>query len=205
MIRINLLKPEKKEVLRAEEEFARAVPKEKEKRVNLLIYSLLIVIVVIGSLFYFLNRAISHEKNLLNQAREEKKQLAHIVKDLEEIQNKKFLIEKKIELVNQLKTEQESPVIMMDELSRNLPDWVWLTSIKYKENRVEIKGKSVSNNLIADYISALEASPYFRNVNLINSTQRRIKREVILEFTLTSDFTYGYEPEVEHASGEEKK
>lgn len=190
MIKINLLKPQKKEVVRPGEEIPEVRPGIRPERPNLIIYVFVVVFLLMGGLFYFQHRAINKEKDLLAKAREEKKKLEHIVKDLQELQNKKMLLEKKIELVNKLKSQQEAPVIMMDELSKNLPDWVWLTSVKFKSNKLEIKGKSLSNNLIADYISNLERSPYFANVNLVDSSQRKIGGEPVLEFTLTSDFGY---------------
>ena len=191
MIKINLLRPQKKEIIRPGEEVEEAIrPEIKREAKNYFIYSLLIVLVVIGGMFYFQNRAINNEKKLLQKAREERRKLAHIVKDLKELQQKKLLVERKIELINNLRAKQEAPVIMMDELSKNLPDWVWLTSLKFKANKVEIKGRALSNNLIADYITNLNRSPYFTNVNLIDSTQKKIKGEAILEFTLTSEFIY---------------
>ena len=191
MIKINLLRPQKKEIIRPGEEVEEAIrPEIKREAKNYFIYSLLIVLVVIGGMFYFQNRAINNEKKLLQKAREERRKLAHIVKDLKELQQKKLLVERKIELINNLRAKQEAPVIMMDELSKNLPDWVWLTSLKFKANKVEIKGRALSNNLIADYITNLNRSPYFTNVNLIDSTQKTIKGEAILEFTLTSEFNY---------------
>ncbi|MCP2621019.1 PilN domain-containing protein, partial [Candidatus Aminicenantes bacterium AC-334-E05] len=69
-------------------------------------------------------------------------------------------------------------------------DWVWLTSLKFSANKIEIRGRALSNNLIADYITNLNRSPYFINVNLIDSTQKRIGGEPVLEFTLTSEFIY---------------
>ncbi len=202
MIKINLLRPQKKEVIRPGEEIEEVIrPEVRKEAKNYFVYIILIAIIAIGGMFYFQNRAINHEKKLLERAREEKRKLAHIVKDLEELQKKKLLVERRIELINNLRAKQEAPVIMMDELSKNLPDWVWLTSLKFKSNRIEIKGRALSNNLIADYITNLNRSPYFTNVNLIDSTQKRIKGEVILEFTLTSEFNYQPYSEEKKAQG----
>ena len=60
----------------------------------------------------------------------------------------------------------------MDELSKRLPDWVWLNEVAYDSKNIQIRGNALSNNLIADYISNLENSPYFESVNLISSTQK---------------------------------
>jgi|Deesub1362B_J571_1020462.scaffolds.fasta_scaffold00300_12 Tfp pilus assembly protein PilN len=191
MIKINLLRPQKKEIIRPGEEIPEIVkPEVKKEAKNYFTYLIVIVIIIIGSLFYFQHQAIKKEKKLLAKAKEEREKLAHIVKDLEELQNKKLLVEKRIELINNLRSKQEAPVVLMDELSKNLPNWVWLTSLKFESNKIEIKGRALSNSLIADYITNLNRSAYFTNVNLIDSTQKKVKGEPILEFTLTSEFTY---------------
>ncbi len=46
-------------------------------------------------------------------------------------------------------------------MSRRLPDWVWLTEIIFDDKGIQIKGKALSNNLIADYISSLENSAQY--------------------------------------------
>lgn len=82
----------------------------------------------------------------------------------------------------------------MDELSKNLPDWVWLTEVDFKDYNLLIKGKSLSNNLIADYISNLEESQYFNNVDLISSTLREIRNNKYLEFSMNASFVFPYTP-----------
>jgi Tfp pilus assembly protein PilN len=72
----------------------------------------------------------------------------------------------------------------MDELSRRIPEWVWLSEVVYDDKGIQIKGRALSNNLISDYIGSLEASPQIMNVNLISSTQKTAKGDQYLEFSL---------------------
>ncbi|MFW6160032.1 MAG: PilN domain-containing protein, partial [Acidobacteriota bacterium] len=51
-------------------------------------------------------------------------------------------------------------------------------------------GRALSNNLIADYIFNLEESPYFQNIELISSTQRRERNDQFLEFALTLNYIF---------------
>lgn len=73
---------------------------------------------------------------------------------------------------------------VMDELSRRLPEWVWLTEAIYDAKGISIKGRALSNMLIADYISGLEASPQIINVNLIASTQKTTQGDQYMDFAL---------------------
>lgn len=186
MIRINLLKPEAKEI--KEGPFFPA-PEFKEKKkapVGSLILVLFIVIIVAA--FFLQKRAIDNERTLLQAAQEERNSLQYVVAKLEEVEKQKANLEKKINLITDLKSKQDMAVRIMDELSKNLPEWVWLTEATYDNQTIKINGKALSNNLIADYIYNLENSPYLQNVNLIASTQRTTRSDQFLEFSLTVSY-----------------
>ncbi|MFW6140409.1 MAG: PilN domain-containing protein [Acidobacteriota bacterium] len=192
MIRINLLKPGKKEVSEAP---AAPEPEIREKKTQLpymLIF--LLVFVLIGALYLIQKRETDNERALLEDAKAEKQSLQYVTAKLEEMEKQKQVLSRKINLINRLKARQGTGVIIMDELSRNLPDWVWLTEVDFKDFNILIKGKSLSNNLIADYISNLEGSKYFSNVSLISSTLRETRNNKYLEFSLNTQFVFPYTP-----------
>lgn len=199
MIRINLLKPEKREI--------RKVPTvgppelKKEKRITYYpVFYLLLIVACVG-LFLHQRSSLSHEQNLLKIAQQEKESLKDVEKKLQELENQKALLERKISLINSLRAVQDRSVRIMDEISKNIPDWVWLTELNFNGTIVEVKGRALSNNLIADFIYNLEQSPYLEKVELISSTQHREQTDQFLEFSLTMNYTI---PELV-AQGEENQ
>lgn len=186
MIRINLLKPEKKELWETPTAPTPKVRKERKLQLSYLI--ILALIVAVAALFLMQRSAINKEKDLLDAAKQEKEQLQYVLVRLEKLEQQKKTLGRKINLINQLKAQQTIAVRIMDELSKNIPEWVWLTETGYKEQTIEIKGRALSNSLIADYIYNLENSPYLQNVNLISSTQRTEQNDQFLEFTLTAQY-----------------
>lgn len=186
MIRINLLKPERKE--------AREVPttagsefKVKKK----FPYGLLILLVGMSAiviLYFYQKNEISKEQTLLDAAIQEKKSLEYVDAKLRELEEQRNNLKRKIDLINDLKSQQAKAVIIMDELSKKIPDWVWLTDVSFTANRINLRGRSISNNLLADYIYNIKLSPYFNNVNLISSTLRQSGNNQYFEFSLTVDF-----------------
>ncbi len=186
MIRINLLKPEKKEL--REKPTAPTPRIRKEIKFQLSYIIIPVLIIAIAALYLMQRSAISKESKLLEAAQLEKEQLQYVVETLEKLEQQKKTLERKINLITQLKAQQTLAVRIMDELSKNIPDWVWLTEAEYKGQRVEIKGRALSNSLIADYIYNLESSPYFQNVNLISSAQKTEQNDQFLEFTLTAQY-----------------
>lgn len=194
MIRINLLKPETKDI----KEQAAAAPGapevtvKKQPRLGSLIF--LALIVALGAVLYFQRQAFSREEELLATAKAEKSKLQYVTAKLEEQKKLKASLERKINLINDLRAQQATAVKIMDTLSRSLPDWVWLTEVAYDSKGLQIKGKALSNNLIADFMTSLENSPVLANVALGQSTQRKSQRNEYLEFTLSAALEKKPEP-----------
>jgi len=207
MIRINLLKPERRESHKAEV----APPPGHRERKKLqtpgpgLIFLLLIIIA--GALFINQRKALSKEQSLLKEAKAEKKKFKDVGNLLDQLEQQKNLFEKKIKLIEELKSRQETAVVIMNELSKNIPDWIWLKETTYSKQTVSIKGAALSNNLISDFLRNLENCPYFTNVNFNSSTQRKVKNTQYFDFSLTAKYVVPSDakPSSEEDTTREKK
>ncbi|MCJ7682043.1 MAG: PilN domain-containing protein, partial [Candidatus Aminicenantes bacterium] len=188
MIRINLLKSDRAEAPKAAGISAPKIKEEKERKPLEFNYSLIFLlgIVAIAALFYTQNKAIKTEKELLGQAQQLKNQFRDVVTTLDQLEQQRALFEKKITLINTLKSRQTIAINILDQLSRTLPDWVWLTEASFAGDTVTVKGRAINNNLVAEYISNMEKSPCFRNVNVPSSTQKTTGNNVYYEFTITA-------------------
>jgi len=183
MIRINLLKPETKDI---RETIAVPGISEEGSKKGTSLGNLVFLFLVIGlGLFYFFQqKAFDRENTLLAQARQEKSQLQYVEAKLEEQRKARESLDRKITLIENLNAQRDLAPRLMDELSRRLPDWVWLSEVTYVNNGIQIRGRALSNNLIADYIASLEASPQVMSVNLVSSTQKTAQGDQYLEFAL---------------------
>jgi type IV pilus assembly protein PilN len=119
-------------------------------------------------------------------AADEKRQrdLQAIKVQVDAFQKKKTLLENKVNLIEQLKAQQKGPVHMLDEISKALPDFVWLTKLDEAAGRVTFTGQSNSLTAVADFISALQRSGWFPQVDLVQSTEEAN----IVNFTLAGVF-----------------
>ncbi len=95
------------------------------------------------------------------KARLEADRLRSIIEEVKEYEDKKASLEAKIQLINSLKTNQKGPVRLMDEISKALPDLVWLTALDVSGNQILMKGKTLSPNAVATYLENLKKSPFF--------------------------------------------
>jgi type IV pilus assembly protein PilN len=184
MIRINLLKPETKDIKEAPVEGMPEFKAKKRPGIGNLIFLLLLI--ALAGYYFYQKKAIDQEREMLANARAEKDKLQYVIAKLDEQQKAKASLMQKIGLINQLKSQQDMAVRIMDELSKSLPDWVWLNEVGYDARNIQIRGNALSNNLVADLIANLEGSPYFESVNLISSTQRTVRNDQFLEFSMTA-------------------
>jgi type IV pilus assembly protein PilN len=100
------------------------------------------------------------------RAEQEKERLQAIIKRGEEYKAKKELLQRKIALVSQLKRNQSGPVHLLDEVSKQLPDFLWLDNMTESGWTVQIQGKATTYNAVSNFYNNLTGSRYFENVVL---------------------------------------
>jgi type IV pilus assembly protein PilN len=79
---------------------------------------------------------------------------------------KKSQLEKKIDVIEGLDRARSGPVRMLAELASRTPERLWLTQLTTKGAMVTIKGKSLDNELVAQFLGELVDSKYFDGVDL---------------------------------------
>jgi type IV pilus assembly protein PilN len=122
------------------------------------------------------------------RANEEVARLRSIIDEVKGYEDKKASLEAKIQLINNLKTNQKGPVRLMDEISKALPDLVWLTELTVSGQQVNLKGRTLSPNAVATYLENIKKSPFFaepvfRNLGREGGSQGLYVWEMSLTFT----------------------
>jgi type IV pilus assembly protein PilN len=95
---------------------------------------------------------------------------------VEKFKAQKAEIEQKLAVIGQLERSRSGPVHVMDELATRIPDRVWLTHVAARSGQIELKGMSLDNELIALFLTALNGSPYFANVELEEAELREVEK-----------------------------
>ena len=129
-------------------------------------------------------RTINQLDEGINQLTQEKARLAPIIAQVEAYQAKLDELEEKERLIERLKTEREGPVRMLEALSAELPDFVWLTELTQRAGMVTIDGMAASLVSVADYIRKLEDSDWFQNVELVQAAVNTRQEQEFTEFQL---------------------
>lgn len=92
---------------------------------------------------------------------------------VDQFKKKKAEIEQKLAVIADLERRRSGPVHIMDELSSHIPERVWLTNLTADGGKIALVGMSLDNELVALFLTALNDSPYFANVEL-ESTELKL-------------------------------
>ena len=159
MIRINLL--------------AEAKPVRKKRgvsalggagRLNTILIGVAIGVAVLALLIHWwiLSSAIKAQEEKIRVAQVEVTRLESVLKEVRDFEAKKAKLQKKVDLINQLKQNQKGPVRLMDEVSKALPDLVWLEKLDYRGNSIHIVGKAFNPPAVANFLENLKRVPAFQ-------------------------------------------
>lgn len=132
----------------------------------ILVAVLLLGVVVSGIWWTAKNSELKRWEKQNEEARAELKRLEEVRKKGEYYKARKELLERKIQLVTDLKKQQSVPVHILDQISKNLPDFLWLDTMSAQSNVINITGKATTYNAVSNFYNNLNASGYFTGVNL---------------------------------------
>jgi type IV pilus assembly protein PilN len=131
----------------------------------------LAILVGLGNRF-LLGRAISAQVEEVAIAQKKVDELAPIIREVEEFKAKKIELERKVQVINNLKTRQQGPVRVMDEVSKALPELLWLTRMDVRATQIVLTGEAFNTNAVANFIENLDRVPEFQEPVLQDTASR---------------------------------
>lgn len=167
MIKVNLLSPEKKEIFSVPGDTAVFTGEEKENKLNVpaAVGAAVLTFVIVGGLYFLQSNKHDYVKKHLEERKARLAELDEVLKTLKTLEKTRRMLEKKVNIIQSLNARKQDGVKMMDQLSRALPEMVWLRSLKYSNNILSLSGSALSNNQIADFINNLKSTNYFHNID----------------------------------------
>lgn len=163
MIKINLL-PTKK---------AKRVKKEAEIQYQLLggMAAIIVSVLICSYLWFSINNKISRLEADKTNAQKRLNDLKNKVKEVENYEKDRKVLEDKNRVIGQLQKNKQGPVHLLDEMGKSIPQRVWITSLNEQGGMLDIDGKALTNVDIVEYINNLRASKFFTDLQLVESRQ----------------------------------
>jgi type IV pilus assembly protein PilN len=152
----------------------------------------------VGFRWWRLSSQLAAINQEIAQNQKEYDRLKPIIEEVENFKKKNAELKHKIEVIEQLKANQFGPVRIMDEVSKALPDLVWLTKMEMAGNTISLAGQALDENAVANFIANLAASPFFSEPTL------RVMRQD-QQGVFSFDLSCGFSPTPRTAGAEQKQ
>ncbi|HZY20090.1 MAG TPA: PilN domain-containing protein [Ramlibacter sp.] len=124
--------------------------------------------VVAGVIFLWYQTQISHQqtKNMVLQT--EIKRLENQIKEISTLQQEIASLRARQQAVEDLQADRNMPVHLLNELVRQLPDGVYITSVRQDNQLVNLTGVAQSNERVSELLRNLGGnSPYLTRPELV--------------------------------------
>ena len=159
---------------------------------NMIILGLTVLSIVVAAVYWFINnRTLANRQATVTERKAEADKLEAIIKEVEDFQRRKDSLQNRINLINQLKQNQKGPVRIMDQISKDLPDLVWLDKMSVAGGSISLGGRGLNPNAIANFVENIKNDPYFEEPALGNVTEVTGKT---LTYSFDMDFKFTYTP-----------
>ena len=155
MIRINLV-AERRRVAHTQASGSRFSFDAETAAVWCLVVTLVIGGLVYGGYWFYLNRDLRLRRGEIAEAQETVDRLKPVLEELDRFVVKSEELTHKISVITDLRDNQRGPVRIMDEVSKALPELLWLDNLALKGRLVNITGRSFTTNAVASFIENLD-------------------------------------------------
>ncbi|HJZ70678.1 MAG TPA: PilN domain-containing protein [Vicinamibacterales bacterium] len=188
MIRINLLAAERE---RAKKKAAATFGTAGQKMAVGCSMILLLAVLFIGWRYWSLTRESAQLDAEIAAAQQETTRLHSVIQQVQQYEQRKAQLQQRVALIETLRKGQTGPVHMLDQISRAVPPMLWLTELKQANDDILIDGKCTNQTGVAEFISNLEASGYFkRSIDIVSTTSEASTQPPgeLIKFSLKATF-----------------
>ena len=181
MIRVNLLPREEK----AKRKSAAPV----DLKVGDMVLPVVIIgaagLVIAGSMMSQRARQAGLEKSI-QQVDAESRALAPQIARVNQLAQERAELDLRMGIITKLEKGRTQSVRLMDELARCVPDHLWLTGVSQDAgNHLQLEGVTYSNLVVSDFMSRIERSSMFSNVELAVAERGQVTDKSVVKFQVS--------------------
>ena len=144
-----------------------------------------VIALIVVSLYVVKRVQVAAAKDDIVSANKKISELKTKIGKLEELKTLKEQVKKKLDVLAQLRKNKTGPAQRLASLSNLTPEQLWLTNYSESGQDVKISGIAFTEELIAQFMKALEASTDFMSVELLVSEQTEVAGTKLKKFDLS--------------------
>jgi len=141
-----------------------------------------IVIVAVGWLVYSQRISAQEDRNRFLKA--EIAKLDKEINEIKEVKDKIAALLARKQVIETLQTDRVQTVYLLDELVRQMPEGVFLKSVRQRGAGIELIGYAQSNARVSTLMRNIESSPWLDRPNLVEIKATNLGKMRISEFKL---------------------
>jgi len=169
MIRINLLAVDRERAKRRPSG-GPSGPQLTQQRITLAC-SLILVLTLLGIGWWYWSLKLQSDRieDDIVTSQKETARLRTLIQQVQTNDARRAQLQQRVALIEELRKGREGPVRMLDEISRSLPDMLWLTEVKQQGADLTITGRCTSLTALSDFVDNLKLGGYFKPVEILDS------------------------------------
>lgn len=184
MIRVNLLPGEDKQARRGT-----SVSFKAGEMVVPLGLIAAVGLVVAGTAMSQGSRIASLTKSIA-EIEAQSRSLAPQIERVNRLAQERAELDLRLGIINRLEKGRTQSVRFVDELARCVPEHLWVTSAQQEdETRLSVEGVTFSNLVVSDFMSRLDRSSLFANVELEFAERGKVAERDVVKFRVTAAVT----------------
>ena len=169
MIRINLIAGDRDRARRRAFGVGLGMP-TTQRKTTLACAAILIVTALGVGVWYWSLAAQSRQIEAdIVTSQKETARLRELIQQVQGYEVRRGQLQLRVTLIEDLRKGRDAPVHMLDEISRSVPNLLWLTEVKQQGAELTIAGRCTSLTALSDFADNLKASGYFKPVEIIES------------------------------------
>jgi Tfp pilus assembly protein PilN len=144
--------------------------------VNTSLIALIVVVAVVAGNYLYLTYLQKQGEQLqkdLDVAKRENAHLADIKARYQERERQFQIYDRRVKVIHQLQEAQSGPFDLLNTVAStvNSTDAVWLSQMNEEGNNINLQGTAVSANAVANLITNLKKTDYFKTVEIKETFQ----------------------------------
>jgi type IV pilus assembly protein PilN len=151
---------------------------------------LLATVLGVGWWFWYLQNRSSRVDEDIKKAEIEIQQLKSVLAQVQKFEARKGQLQQRVTIIEQLRKGQQAPVHVLDEISKSVPDRLWLNEVTQTSADFTMHGWTSSLSAVSDFVANLEATRWFkRPVEILDSqVQSDAKTGDLVKFSIKATF-----------------
>jgi type IV pilus assembly protein PilN len=143
-----------------------------------------LALAICGLLWFVFNAQVENQKGRNQYMTGEISKLDKQIEEIRKIREETASLLAKKQVVEGLQSNRAEPVQLLDQMLRQLPEGLYLKSIRQTGTKVNVTGFTQSQARVSAFMRNIEASPFLENPNLIEIKAVTVNNQRANEFNL---------------------